>query len=169
MALYHPGICIRGLLEDSYIYPGGLHGYNVSLWIRSQIGALGLILVLLAAGHTVRRGTDPTDHGRGEKGTSSAKGNNAAMAEEVTPQPEPTFRKPVVDEAEATVAEDESDKKEKKESFWKKWTHRKPKQKEEEETPQEEPEKAAEPVKEEPEKVIVKRGTGTGARHRPAP
>ena len=31
------------------------------------------------------------------------------MAEEVTPQPEPTFRKPVVDEAEATVAEDESD------------------------------------------------------------
>ena len=36
------------------------------------------------------------------------------MAEEVTPQPEPTYRKPVVDEAEATVAEDESDKKKRK-------------------------------------------------------
>ena len=67
-----------------------------------------------------------------------------------------------MDEPEATVAEDESDKedesekKEKKESFWKSWTHRKPKQKkEEEETPQEE-EKATEPVKEEPEKVVVK-------------
>ena len=42
------GFAFGGLLEDSYIYPGGLHGYNVSLWIRSQIGAPGLILVLLA-------------------------------------------------------------------------------------------------------------------------
>lgn len=42
------GFAFGGLLEDSYIYPGGLHGYNVSLWIRSQIGVPGLILVLLA-------------------------------------------------------------------------------------------------------------------------
>ena len=42
-----------------------------------------------------------------------------------------------------TAAEDESEKKEKKESFWKSWTHRKPKQKKEEETPQEEPEATA--------------------------
>ena len=150
------GFAFGGLLEDSYIYPGGLHGYNVSLWIRSQIGALGLILVLLATAILFGVALTRQTMGVVRKALHPQKGNNAAMAEEVTPQPEPTFRKPVVDEAEATVAEDESDKKEKKESFWKSWTHRKPKQKEEEETPQEEPEKAAEPVKEEPEKVIVK-------------
>ena len=48
VALCNLRICIRRTVENSYIYPGGLHGYNVSLWIRSQIGAPGLILVLLA-------------------------------------------------------------------------------------------------------------------------
>ena len=36
-----------GTFQDSFLYPGGLHGYNVSLWICSQIGAPGLILALL--------------------------------------------------------------------------------------------------------------------------
>ena len=33
--------------SDSFIYPGGLHGYNSCLWIQSQIGAPGLILLLI--------------------------------------------------------------------------------------------------------------------------
>lgn len=36
--------------DDSFIYPGGLHGYNIGLWLRSQIGAPGLILLLLLTG-----------------------------------------------------------------------------------------------------------------------
>ena len=151
------GFAFGGLLEDSYIYPGGLHGYNVSLWIRSQIGTPGLILVLLATAILFGVALTRQTMGVVRKALHPQKGNNATMAEEVTPQPEPTYRKPVVDEPEVTATEDESEKKEKKESFWKSWTHRKPKQKkEEEETPQEEPEKATEPVKEEPEKMVVK-------------
>ncbi len=34
--------------QDSFLYLGGLHGYNVSNWIVSQIGAPGLSLALLA-------------------------------------------------------------------------------------------------------------------------
>lgn len=33
---------------DSFLYPGGLHGYNVSNWLTSQIGAPGVWLLLLA-------------------------------------------------------------------------------------------------------------------------
>lgn len=40
------GFAFQGVFEDSFIYPGGLHGYNVSRWICSQIGAPGLILGL---------------------------------------------------------------------------------------------------------------------------
>ena len=36
-----------GTFQNSFIYPGGLHGYNVSKWIISQIGATGLALLLL--------------------------------------------------------------------------------------------------------------------------
>lgn len=35
------------LLSDSFIYPGGLHGHNVSRWLIGQVGQSGLILVLL--------------------------------------------------------------------------------------------------------------------------
>ena len=42
------GFALNGLFEDSFIYPGGLHGYNISAWIASQIGIPGLIMVLLA-------------------------------------------------------------------------------------------------------------------------
>lgn len=41
------GFAFKGVFENSFIYPGGLHGYNVSRWICSQIGAPGLILSLL--------------------------------------------------------------------------------------------------------------------------
>ncbi|MBQ8360757.1 MAG: DNA translocase FtsK [Bacteroidaceae bacterium] len=33
---------------DSFLYPGGLHGYNVSNWLTSQIGTPGVWLLLLA-------------------------------------------------------------------------------------------------------------------------
>ena len=40
------GFAFDGTFENSFIYPGGLHGYNVSQWICSQIGTPGLILAL---------------------------------------------------------------------------------------------------------------------------
>ena len=43
------GFAFKGVFENSFIYPGGLHGYNVSRWICSQIGAPGLILGLLVS------------------------------------------------------------------------------------------------------------------------
>ena len=44
------GFAFGGLLENSYIYPGGLHGYNVSCWLVSQVGVPGLVLLLLGTG-----------------------------------------------------------------------------------------------------------------------
>jgi S-DNA-T family DNA segregation ATPase FtsK/SpoIIIE len=36
-----------GLLTENFFYVGGLHGRNVSLWLCSQVGALGLTLILI--------------------------------------------------------------------------------------------------------------------------
>ena len=33
--------------SDTFVYPGGLHGYNASRWLCAQIGASGLVLLLL--------------------------------------------------------------------------------------------------------------------------
>lgn len=41
------GFVFDGPFGDSFIYPGGLHGYNVSNWLISQIGMPGLALLLL--------------------------------------------------------------------------------------------------------------------------
>lgn len=41
------GFIFNGPFENSFIYPGGLHGYNVSNWLISQIGEPGLGLLLL--------------------------------------------------------------------------------------------------------------------------
>ena len=41
------GFCLGSLFEDSFIYPGGLHGYRLSEWITAQIGGPGLVLFLL--------------------------------------------------------------------------------------------------------------------------
>ena len=41
------GFAFEGTFADSFLYPGGLHGYNVSRWICSQIGTPGIILFLL--------------------------------------------------------------------------------------------------------------------------
>ena len=42
------GFIFDGPFENSFIYPGGLHGYNVSNWLISQIGEPGLGLLLFA-------------------------------------------------------------------------------------------------------------------------
>ena len=41
------GYVFESTFTNSFIYPGGLHGYNVSRWIASQIGPTGLGLFLL--------------------------------------------------------------------------------------------------------------------------
>ena len=41
------GFIFDGTFANSFVYPGGLHGYNVSNWLISQIGAPGLSLLLL--------------------------------------------------------------------------------------------------------------------------
>lgn len=41
------GFIFDGTFSDSFIYPGGLHGHNVSAWLVSQIGMPGLGLLLL--------------------------------------------------------------------------------------------------------------------------
>ena len=35
------------IYQDSFFYLGGLHGYNVSRWLESQVGATGVFLLLL--------------------------------------------------------------------------------------------------------------------------
>ena len=41
------GYVFDGTFNNSFVYPGGLHGHNVSRWIASQIGPTGLGLFLL--------------------------------------------------------------------------------------------------------------------------
>lgn len=40
------GFVFQGFYEDSFIYPGGMHGYNVARWLESQIGVPGVVLLL---------------------------------------------------------------------------------------------------------------------------
>ncbi len=42
------GFAFTSLYADSFIYLGGMHGYNVSRWLESQIGAPGVWMLLLA-------------------------------------------------------------------------------------------------------------------------
>lgn len=124
------GFAFEGMFEDSFIYPGGLHGYNISRWICSQIGAPGLILLLLVVAvcfavaltsrtmGVVRKALHPT-----------MKREDGAAAD--TPQVETKVRQEPVQEevVSVPVTEPEEEKEEKKESFWKSWTHRKRKDK----------------------------------------
>ena len=41
------GFALQGFFQNSFIYPGGLHGYNISRWLCGQIGSVGLALALL--------------------------------------------------------------------------------------------------------------------------
>lgn len=151
------GFAFGGLMEDSFIYPGGLHGYNVSRWICSQIGTPGLILVLLVVAilfgvaltqqtiGVVRKAFHPTLKTQGASAQAETpKADNVSRQEEVA---EETITVPLTD-AEQT----EEEKKEKKESFWKSWTRRKqkeePKMKEEEPTEDKETETESAPAPE---------------------
>lgn len=40
---------LQDSFKDSFFYPGGLHGYNVCMWIKSQIGNPGVILLLISS------------------------------------------------------------------------------------------------------------------------
>ncbi len=42
------GFFLGGIFENSFIYPGGMHGYRLSEWLKAQIGAPGVCLLLLA-------------------------------------------------------------------------------------------------------------------------
>ena len=42
------GYGLRHVYQDSFVYLGGLHGYNVGNWLESQVGAPGVWLILLA-------------------------------------------------------------------------------------------------------------------------
>ena len=53
MLMYWSSIALSFLFQhifsDSFFYLGGLHGYNVSRWLESQVGATGVFLLLLLA------------------------------------------------------------------------------------------------------------------------
>ena len=40
------GFMFKGIYEDSFFYLGGLHGYNVSSWLESQVGVPGILMIL---------------------------------------------------------------------------------------------------------------------------
>ena len=44
------GFAFRHQYQDSFVYWGGLHGYNVGNWLASQVGVPGVWLILLATG-----------------------------------------------------------------------------------------------------------------------
>ena len=44
------GFAFRHQYQDSFVYLGGLHGYNVGNWLASQVGVPGVWLLLLATG-----------------------------------------------------------------------------------------------------------------------
>ncbi len=41
------GFALEDYFSDSFFHPGGLHGYNVSNWLVSQVGAPGVWMILL--------------------------------------------------------------------------------------------------------------------------
>lgn len=76
------GFIFEGAFAGSFCYPGGLHGYNVSEWLVSQIGATGLALLLFVTAllfciflssetiHVIRKALHPNLK-RKEKNTES--------------------------------------------------------------------------------------------------
>ena len=96
------GYVFDGTFADSFVYPGGLHGYNVSRWIASQIGPTGLGLLLLVTAilffvyltretmRIVRKTLHPEfKFKKKEKGTPAAKEPTKQPIEEEETEPEP--------------------------------------------------------------------------------
>lgn len=40
------GFLFKGMYEDTFFYLGGLHGFNVSSWLESQVGVPGVLMIL---------------------------------------------------------------------------------------------------------------------------
>ena len=96
------GYIFDGTFADSFVYPGGLHGYNVSRWIASQIGPTGLGLLLLVTAilffvyltretmRIVRKTLHPEfKFKKKEKETPVAKEPTKQPIEKEEPEPEP--------------------------------------------------------------------------------
>ena len=96
------GYVFDGTFADSFVYPGGLHGYNVSRWIASQIGPTGLGLLLLVTAilffvyltretmRIVRKTLHPEfKFKKKEKETPVAEESSKQTIEEEEPEPEP--------------------------------------------------------------------------------
>ncbi|WP_299169569.1 DNA translocase FtsK [uncultured Bacteroides sp.] len=151
------GFAFGGVMEDSFIYPGGLHGYNVSRWICSQIGTPGLILVLLAVAILFGVALTQQTMGVVRKALHPSLKKGESIADARTSQPDTASRQEVVkaETVTAPLTDPEEEKKEKKESFWKSWTHRKQKEDKKENEAGKKEEPAAE-TKEETEPAPVK-------------
>ena len=92
------GYVFDGVFSGSFIYPGGLHGYHVSRWIASQIGATGLGLFLLVTAilfcvyltretmHVVRKTLHP-EFKREKKKEEEVLDETPASLEEDMPEP----------------------------------------------------------------------------------
>lgn len=97
---------------DSFIYPGGLHGYNVSVWIQSYIGMPGLILLLIFCGIiigvAIRRQTMEVVrkilHPNFRKNSIEEKADDVQNMPETVAATEPA---PVIEESEEEVSDDE--------------------------------------------------------------
>ena len=97
---------------DSFIYPGGLHGYNVSVWIQSYIGMPGLILLLIFCGIiigvAIRRQTMEVVrkilHPNFRKNSIEEKADDVQNMPETAAATEPA---PVIEESKEEVSDDE--------------------------------------------------------------
>ena len=109
------GFVFGQAFSGSFIYPGGLHGYNAGLWLQSQIGGPGVILLLLAVAilfsvalsrktiFMVRKAFHPALNRNGKAETEETPGTAAAMQEAVQERP---LAAPVHDEPEELPEEE---------------------------------------------------------------
>ena len=132
------GFAFKGVFENSFIYPGGLHGYNVSRWICSQIGAPGLILGLLVSAILVgilltrrtilvvrkafhptlpKRNQDSNDINTKEEPSESSLQQSFAAQPAGTTQSIDQEEVPVIDEQEQEEDEEEQEEDEEEEPF----------------------------------------------------
>ena len=119
------GFIFSNLFSDSFIYPGGLHGYRISLWLQSQIGVPGLILLLLVTAilfsvalsrktmFVVRTALHPTLKKKGSKMTDNLAGEkDTATGTVQAPQPTSYKTEKKQTEETTTIATEETDKEE---------------------------------------------------------
>ena len=123
------GYIFDGTFSTSFVYPGGLHGFNVSRWIASQIGPMGLGLLLLVTAilffvyltretiRVVRKTLHPEFKRKKTEEPVKTESEPTPIPMEETPQPEPEEPKEYIDTKPVEVDFDlpESNTKEEKE------------------------------------------------------